>query len=133
MPCDQGVVRHPPADRTSKETGMDITSEKVGDVTVATIHGDNLDASNVDDFKRDVMPLVQPRGKLLLDLQHVEFVDSAGCSVILSCLRQVNAAGGELKVCAVTKPVRALFDLVRFPRILDIYNTRDEAVKAFGR
>jgi anti-sigma B factor antagonist len=111
---------------------MDITSEKVGDVTVATIHGENLDASNVGDFKRDVAPLVQANGKLVLDMHHVQFVDSAGCGAILSCVRQWNAVGGQVVLCAVTKPVRALFDLVRFHRILDIVATREEAVQAFG-
>jgi anti-sigma B factor antagonist len=31
----------------------------------------------------------------------------------------------------VTKPVRALFELVRMHRVFDIYNTREEALKAY--
>ena len=39
--------------------------------------------------------------------------------------------GGDLKLCNVTKPVRALFELIRMHRIFDIVNTREEAVQAF--
>jgi anti-sigma B factor antagonist len=69
---------------------------------------------------------------VVLDLSQVRFVDSSGLGSILSCLRQMNAKGGELNLCGITKQVRALFDLVRMHRIFDIYDTRDEAVRALG-
>jgi hypothetical protein len=37
---------------------MDIAVEKFGAVTIATLHGDELDASNVNDFKSDVAPVL---------------------------------------------------------------------------
>ena len=50
---------------------------------------------------------------------------------MLSCLRQLNAAGGDLKLCGMSKAVRAVFELVRMHRIFDIYDTREQAVSAF--
>ena len=61
----------------------------------------------------------------------VTFVDSAGLGAILSLFRKLNAQGGELKLCSVAGPVRLLFQLVRFHRVFDIFNTRDEAIKAY--
>ena len=58
-------------------------------------------------------------------------MDSSGCGAILSYLRQLNTVGGDLKLCCINKPVRALFQLVRMHRIFDILNTREEAVKAY--
>jgi anti-sigma B factor antagonist len=110
---------------------MQITREQVSDVTVVTVHADYLDASNSKEFKRDIADTFEPKAKVVLDLARVRFIDSSGCGALLSYLRQLNAAGGDLKLCSVTQPVRALFELVRFHRILDILNTRDEAVKAF--
>jgi len=46
-------------------------------------------------------------------------------------LRQLNASGAELKLCGMSKPVRAVFELVRMHRIFDIYDTREQAVGAF--
>jgi anti-sigma B factor antagonist len=64
-------------------------------------------------------------------MSELKFVDSSGLGAILSCLRQQNASGGELKLCGMLKPVRALFELVRMHRIFDMYNTREEAIMAF--
>lgn len=110
---------------------MELTRDKMGDVTVVTVLGEHLDAGNTKDFKQDITGTVEPNAKVVLDLNQVEFVDSSGCGAILSYLRQLKSAGGDLKLCAVTKPVRSLFELVRMHRVFDIYNTREEAVKAF--
>jgi anti-sigma B factor antagonist len=61
----------------------------------------------------------------------VKFVDSSGLGALLSCLRQVNAEGGDLKICGLTKQVRVIFELVRMHRIFEMFNTREEAAKAY--
>jgi anti-sigma B factor antagonist len=92
---------------------------------------DELDASNSGEFKRDIAPLLQSHTKLVLDLRQLRFVDSSGLGAMLSCLRQLSAKGGDLKLCSLSKQVRALFELVRMHRIFDIYGTKEEAVRAF--
>ena len=110
---------------------MEIAVDKVGDVTVAVIPVDELDASNSGEFKRDIAPVLQANTKLVLDLSRLSFVDSSGLGALLSCLRQVSAKAGDLKLCGLSKQVRALFELVRMHRIFDIYGTREQAVSAF--
>lgn len=50
----------------------------------------------------------------------------------ISCLRKLNAKGGDLKLFGMSKQVHAVFELVRMDRIFDIVATKDEAVLAFG-
>ena len=92
---------------------------------------DALDASNVHAFKSGMNSVVAEHTKVALDFTHVRFIDSSGLGAILSSMRQLNGKGGDLKICCVNKSVRALFELVRFHRILDLLNTREEAVLAF--
>jgi anti-sigma B factor antagonist len=42
----------------------------------------------------------------------------------------MNNKDGQLKLFAMSKPVQALFELVRMHRIFAIYNSRDDAVAA---
>jgi anti-sigma B factor antagonist len=107
-----------------------MTIEKVGEVAVVELRGEQLDASNVADFKRDIAPVLEGNSRVVFDLSQLRFVDSSGLGAILSCLRRLNGAGGELKLCGLAKPVRALFELVRMHKIFDIYATRDEAVRS---
>ena len=110
---------------------MELAIEKMDEVTVVILPGEELDASNAKAFKDNVAPLLQPQAKVVLDLSQLRFVDSSGLGSILSCLRQLSTTGGDLKLCGMSQRVRALFELVRMHRIFDIYTTRDEAVRAF--
>jgi anti-sigma B factor antagonist len=111
---------------------MEIVVDRAGDVAVAVLPVDELDASNAAEFKRDIAPVVEANMKLVFDLSRLRFVDSSGLGAFLSCLRQVNARGGDLKLYGMSKPVRTVFELVRLHRIFDILTTREEAVRAFA-
>jgi anti-sigma B factor antagonist len=111
---------------------MEIAVDHIGDVAVAVLPVDELDASNAGEFKRDIAPVLEANTKLVVDLSRLRFVDSSGLGAFLSCLRQVNAKGGDLKLCGMSKPVRTVFELVRLHRIFDILGTREEAVRAFA-
>jgi len=111
---------------------MAIAFDRTGDVTVAVVPMEELDASNSADFKREVAPLLEATTKLVLDLSRLRFVDSSGLGAFISCLRKLNAKGGEVKLCGMSKQVRAVFQLVRMHRIFDIHVTKEEAVDAFS-
>ena len=111
---------------------MQLTTENIGDVALVSIHSDHLDASVTDELKRDMGPTLDGHTKVVLDMSELRFVDSAGIGAILSCLRRLSAKDGDLKLCGVTKPVRASFEIARMHRIIDILDTRDEALTAFA-
>lgn len=111
---------------------MELVLQQVGDVTVAAVSVEDLDASNATEFKRDMAPVVDANTKVVLDLSRLRFVDSSGLGAFISALRKLNAKGGDLKLCGMSKQVRAVFELVRMHRVFDILGTRDEAVQAFG-
>ncbi len=110
---------------------MELSIDKIGDVAAVAVPVEELDASNASELKRDIAPLLQANAKVVLDLSRVRFMDSSGLGAMLSCLRQLTARKGDLKLCGMSKQVRGAFELVRLNRIFDIYGNRAEAVLAF--
>ena len=110
---------------------MEIISDKVGDVVVVELAGEYLDASLAEDLKRDIAPVLEANSKVVFDLHQLQFIDSSGIGAILSCLRRLSTKGGDLKLCAVSKPVRGAFEITRMHRIFEIFNTCEEAVRSF--
>ena len=100
-------------------------------MAVAAVPVDELDASNSRRVQARHRAGAASQHKLVLDLGRLRFVDSSGLGAMLSCLRQLSAKSGDLKLCGMSKQVRALFELVRMHRIFDIYGTQEEAVQAF--
>lgn len=110
---------------------MRIQTETVGDIMIVTFCGQHLDASTHMEFRNEITPVTEANDKIVFDIGEVEFVDSSGIGVILSMVRRVRERRGELRICRITPPVKAIFDLVRMNRLVEIYPTAEEAVKAF--
>ena len=110
---------------------MEIPLDKIGDVAVVIVPVEELDAGRTDEFKRDMAPVLEANAKVVLDLSRLSFIDSSGLGSFLSCLRKLNAKGGDLKLYGMSQRVRMAFELVRMHRIFNIYDTKDEAVRAF--
>ena len=110
---------------------MEFQVERILDVAVVSLPMEELDASNAADFKRDIAPLLEANTRTVLDLSRLRFLDSSGLGAFLSCLRRVNAKGGDLKLCGMSKQVRAVFELVRMHKVFAIFPTKEEAARAF--
>lgn len=110
---------------------MEMSHENVDGLTVITLHENSLEACNIKDFKRELQERVEPRVKVIMDLNQVQDVDSAGCGAILSLFRQLQLGGGDLKLCALHKRVRQLVELIRLHQIMDVFNTREEAIRSY--
>ena len=110
---------------------MELSTEKIGDVTVVSVLTEVLDASNTEEFKTGFASILNESNKLIFEMSHVKLIDSSGCGTLLYCQKQLNKLNGALKLCEVQETVRTLFELVRIDRVIDIFDSKEEAVKAF--
>ncbi len=90
-----------------------------------------LTAANAKEFKAALEEQLEETKSMVLDLAPVTFIDSSGLGVLLFALKRLNQKGGDLKICNVSKPVRVLFELVRLHQIMEIFNSREEALASF--
>lgn len=110
---------------------MSFEAKSVGGITVITLSVDALDASTVPEFKLEVESELDRASRVVLDFAAVDFIDSAGLGVIVSCLRRLKAREGALRLCGLRPPVRSMIELVRLHRIIDLHDTLAEALGSF--
>ncbi len=110
---------------------MDIQHEEHKGVIVLTPQFPHLDALTSPGFNKQMLGLVKPGARVLMDLEKVTWADSSGCGVIIALVKHLRSEGGDLKLCGLTRPVRTLFQLVRLHKICDVFNTRQEGLAAY--
>ena len=110
---------------------MKLGLERVDDILIVTVPGPVLDVVHADEFKRAVYPILAEETKAVLDIAKLDFVDSSGLSAFVACVKALRAAGGDLRICGMTKQVRWLFDLLKMHKICDLFDTKEEAIKRF--
>ncbi len=109
---------------------MNLCVEVIGDVAVVTLHGSYLDASNHEEFKQAVTPVLDENNRVLLDVAELETVDSSGLGTLAFCMRRLGQRQGKLAVCSAGQQVSLAFDLVHINRMIDLFDTRKEALVA---
>ena len=62
---------------------------------VIECRGDNLDASNVRDFRETMKKLMKDHTHVVLDMSQMKFVDSSGLGALIACLRDANGRKGD--------------------------------------
>lgn len=108
-----------------------ITQTQRDDILVIQYQQDNLDASNVRDFRESVQSLMKNQTKVVMDMSKMKFVDSSGLGALISCLRDTNARKGDFRLSAMSRSVLALFELMRMHRVFSIHDSVDGAVSSF--
>ena len=107
---------------------MTIAHEILPAGTLVTVCGESLDVGMIDAFKQQMQPLMSAGTTIILNLEHVLFVDSSALGALLLCQRQLARSHGRLLICNVTAQVRTQFDLVHIQRVMPVYATVADAL-----
>ena len=112
---------------------MTFEQRMVGDVAVLSINGDiamNGEGANLlADRVREVVQAGHNR--LILDLGHVRYVDSAGVGELVHALSVVRNRGGEMKLINVTRRIGDLLVLTRLLTVFDCFDREAQALASF--
>lgn len=69
--------------------------------------------------------------QLIVDMGGVNYVSSAGWGLFVGEIRDIRENGGDLKIVQMTPDVYEVFEMLEFNRILDYYETIEEAANDF--
>ena len=66
--------------------------------------------------------------KLIVDLHAVDFIDSSGLGSLIGGLKAARQQGGDLRIAQAGSQVKAVLKLTNLDRILNPYETIEEAL-----
>lgn len=81
-----------------------------------------LNASNALEFERDLTTALSLDGIdiLVVSLEKVEFLDSAGLMALVSALKLAQSLGRRFSLCAVSPSFRIIFQLTQLDTVFEI-------------
>jgi anti-sigma B factor antagonist len=110
---------------------MKIETRKVYDVLVVDMSG-RLDNHSAGEAGDRIVEIAQGEdGKVLLNLDKLEYVTSAGLRVILRGAKLLQGHRGELKICNARDGVRNVLETSGCHSLIKMYDTEKEAFAAF--
>ncbi len=110
---------------------MDISSRVRGEAVVLDISGE-IDLYNAPEIKDIVNKLIeQKKYSVVINLKEVTYIDSSGIGALISSLSNLKKYHGGLKIINVFASVKKVFELTKLTSFFEIYDSEDDAVKAF--
>jgi anti-sigma B factor antagonist len=111
---------------------MKISEKRVGDVVVLNLEGSLMGGPEAVSLNEAVNRYLDEKSlKVVLNLQHVERVNSSGLGILIKALTTFKTNGGELKLANVNPHVNNLLVITKLNTILDIYPSEEAAVESF--
>jgi anti-sigma B factor antagonist len=111
---------------------MQIEERVVDDVTVLDLKGKMTLGEGAELLKDKINSLVsQGHKKIILNLEAVPYIDSAGLGEIVRTYTSISRQGGKLKLLNVSKRIQDLLVITKLITIFDSYEEEKEAVQSF--
>ncbi len=110
---------------------MHIRVDERDGIKICYAEGD-IDINTSPQVKKAFDKLIHAKsGKVLINLQKVEYIDSSGLATLVEILKNVKNSDGKLKLSNLSNKVRSLFEITKLEKLFDIMDTEEEALKAF--
>ncbi len=107
------------------------TSEKNGTV-IFSFKGNMMGGASATGFREEVKSLTeQGKTKIIGDFSGVDFMNSSGLGILIATLTGLRKEGGDFKLCSPTDRIKSLLKISKLFTVFDIYETQEEAVKAY--
>ena len=110
---------------------MQILTETFGDVLVAHAPDEMTDDSAhllANTLRRNAE---HGQSRVVLQMDRSDVFDSAALNVLLDLHECLSESGGGLKICCLTDVGQKVFEIVRFGRRLDVFESVIDAVSSF--
>lgn len=103
-----------------------------GIVTVLDLDG-KLTPGHGDTLLRETVERLLAEGQqlIILNLEKVPYMDSAGISQLVSCYKLVSTAGGTIKLLNPLKRVYDVLQLVKLNSLFEIHHEETAAIASF--
>lgn len=107
---------------------MDISTERV-DTTLVARAWSRIDGTNARDFENLLKAAIGDNDSaVLIDFADLTYISSAGLRAVLVIAKALRNKRAGFAICSPTDPVRAVFEISGFDKIIPIHRSRAEAI-----
>lgn len=105
---------------------MEIETSKDADFDIVRPVG-RIDTSSAKAFEDGLGAVAERSSKMIIAFDKIEYISSAGLRVILVYGKKMKAKSGYMALCCMPPKIAEVFSMSGFNKILNIFNTIEEA------
>jgi anti-sigma B factor antagonist len=112
-------------------TALSIETDNMQNIPVMKVIG-RVDSDSAPELDEALTKLLQDnRNKIVLNLQGVEYMSSAGLRAMVKAYQAATRSGGDVRLASVSEPIEVILRTVGMMQMLKMYPSDQEAVASF--
>lgn len=116
--------------------GIQLSVKQTGannDISIIKVGG-YIDTTTSAELEHSLETLLKSNNNnIVIDLENVDYISSAGWGIFISELKGIRDRGGDLKLVKMMPDVYEVFELLEFHYILKAFDSIDDAIADFDR
>ena len=108
-------------------TDLNIGVERSEAATLVVLRGD-LDLATAPELRECLVKVIDEGERVVIDLEAVGFLDSAGLGILVGGLKRARTRGGELELVCTGQDVLKPLEITGLDRVFTIHPGRDAAL-----
>lgn len=108
-----------------------IVTDNTQNVAIMNVKG-RVDSSTAPELDNALANLLNSdQNKIVLNLEAVEYLSSAGLRALVKALKDAQKSGGDLRLAAVSQPIEVILRTVGMMQMFKLFPTSEEAAAGF--
>ena len=109
---------------------MKIKEKIENHVAILNLHGKMMGGPEQEECHNRIKELLEDNMKwVVLDMGKVEWLNSSGLGLLMSCYTSCRNAGGDMVIARAARKVNSLFMLTQVVKVFDTFETTEEAIE----
>jgi anti-sigma B factor antagonist len=110
---------------------LSLETDILQNVSIMKVKG-RVDSETAPELDTALTKLLnENRNKIILNLQSVEFLSSAGLRALVKALKGAQKAGGDVHLASVSQPIEVILRTVGMLQMFKMFSTNEEATTGF--
>jgi anti-sigma B factor antagonist len=108
-----------------------INTDNTQNVSIMNVKG-RIDSNTAPELDSALSNLLSSnRNKIVLNLQAVDYLSSAGLRALVRALKDAQKSGGDLRLASVSEPIEVILRTVGMLQMFKLYPSDQEALVGF--
>src|SRR2546430_13992398 len=126
------MVRFGNSPRKEASVDLSLSTRTEGERTIVSVGGE-IDVYTAPKLREQLIDLVAAgKYQLVVDMEHVDFLDSTGLGVLVGGLKRVRAHDGSLELVCSQERILKIFRITGLTKVFPIHSSVDEAMASAG-
>jgi anti-sigma B factor antagonist len=110
---------------------LSLQMRRAGEIVVIACQGTIVGGPETHELEQMIRGLLPLEPNIVVNVEQVTFLDSAGVGVLVKFLHRTRNASGDLKLCCVPPRMAEVLRITKLAGIFDVHGREDEAIGAF--